>query len=102
MEEGGLIGVSRTRLVAAASLTALGGALVVTVPSVAASSESPGAGVTFSSQRTVATLVAHYVVSPVERGENSAITASSPETENRTITLSPKGDRVRSSNTAKA
>jgi hypothetical protein len=102
MGEQGVIGVTRSRLIAAASVAALGGALVVTVPTIAAASESPGAGITFSSQRTVAPLVAHYVVSPVGHGENSAITASSPETENRTITLSPKGDRVRSSNTAKA
>jgi hypothetical protein len=90
-------------MVAVVSVAALFGALAVTVPAVAASSNSsPGAGVTFSSQPTAAALVAHYVVSPGERREGSSTSTSSPAGENRSITLSPKGDRNRSSRIAQS
>ncbi|MHB8612700.1 MAG: hypothetical protein ACYDAL_09760 [Candidatus Dormibacteraceae bacterium] len=95
----------RSRLVAVASIAALVGALGVaaTASTAAASSESPpGAGVTFSSQPGSAAVVAHYVVSPRQRSEGSSTSTSSPAGENRWITLSPKGDRDRSSRTAKS
>jgi hypothetical protein len=93
----------RRRVVAFGSAAALVGALGigVTVTSAAASSASEsgyGSGVTFSSQPGVATLVKHYVVSPAGH-EEKASTSTSAE-ENRSITLSPKGDRNRSSRTA--
>ncbi len=89
----------RRRVVAFGSAAALVGALGigVSVTSVAASSD-PGSGVTFSSQRGVAKLVTHYTVSPMGHGENAAATASAEES--RSITLSPKGDRNRSSRNA--
>jgi hypothetical protein len=97
MGEQGVI-VERRRLVAAASIAALFGALAVTVPAVAASSESsPGAGVTFSSQPGVAALVAHYVVTPHERG--AAPASKSSTSDERSITLSPKGNRNRTNRT---
>jgi hypothetical protein len=93
----------RRRVVAFGSAAALVGALGVgvTVTSVAASSGSEsgyGSGVTFSSQPGVATLITHYVVSPAGH-EEKASTSASPE-ENRSITLSPKGDRNGSSKAA--
>jgi hypothetical protein len=93
---------TRKRLVAVVSGAALFGALAVTVPAVAASSNSsPGAGVTFSSQPGVAAVLAHYVVSPRDRRAGTS-SSSSSSGENRTITLSPKGDRTRQSKTATA
>jgi hypothetical protein len=101
MGETGVVVETRRRLVAAASVATLVGALAVTVPTVAASSESsPGAGVTFSSQPGMAALVTHYVVSPAERRKSSATTTSPSTGENRSITLSPKGDRNRTSRIA--
>lgn len=89
----------RRRVVAAASVAALVGTLGigVTLTTVAASSGS-GNGVTFSSQSGVATLVTHYVVSPADRaGQTSASTSVE---ESRSITLSPKGNRNRSTHMA--
>ncbi len=93
---------TRKRLVAVVSGAALFGALAVTAPVVAASSDSsPGAGVTFSSQSGSATVLAHYVVSPKDRRTGTS-SSTSTAGENRSITLSPKGDRNRSSRTATA
>lgn len=93
----------RRRVVAFGSAAALVGALGIGVSatSAAASSGSEsgyGSGVTFSSQPGVATLVKHYVVSPAGH-EEKASTSTSAE-ENRSITLSPKGDRNRTSKAA--
>ena len=94
---------ARRRIVAAASVAALIGALGVSATTAAASSESsPGAGVTFSSQSGSAKVVAHYVVSPVDRRAGTSSSSSSSSGENRLITLSPKGDRNRTSKVATA
>src|SRR5260370_8302269 len=87
----------RRRIVAVVSAAALVGALgvAVTVSAAgAATSSAPGAGVTFSSQSGVANVVTHYVVTPGTRGAapSASILSSSEE---RTLTLSPKGNRNR-------
>jgi len=96
----------RRRVVAAASAAAVFGALGigVTGSGVGASGNDSGNGVTFSSHSLKAALVAHYVVSPVESERRSSRSTSSSQSnqENRTITLSPRGDRTRSDRTAKA
>jgi hypothetical protein len=65
------------RRVALASAAALVGALSTGFTFTVASASEPGAGVTFTSQRAVAPLVAHYTVSPGERPEDKSGSAGS-------------------------
>ena len=92
----------RRRFVAVVSTAALVGALgVAAFGSTAAASPSSaaGSGVTFSSQSGVANLVTHYVVTPGARGTGPS-GSNSASSEERSITLSPKGNRNRTSRTA--
>ena len=94
----------RRRIVAVFSVAAVIGALSVAVTvstASAALSSAPGAGVTFSSQSGVATLVTHYVVTPGARGAAPSGSKSS-SSEERSITFSPKGNRNRTSRTVGA
>jgi hypothetical protein len=91
----------RRRIVAVVSAAALVGALgvAVTVSAAAAATRSaPGAGVTFSSQSGVANVITHYVVTPGARGAAPSASTSSTSDE-RSITLSPKGNRYRTNRT---
>jgi hypothetical protein len=82
------------RAVAAASAATMVGALGVAINvTIAGASDSPGAGVTFSSEPGAAALVAHYVVTPSGAEESSSTSTE----EGQSITLSPKGDRNRGS-----
>src|SRR5260370_8695224 len=91
----------RRRIVAVVSAAALVGALgvAVTVSAAgAATSSAPGAGVDVSVQRGGAHVVTHDVVPPGTRGaaSSASILASSEE---RSLTLSPKGNRNRTNRT---
>ena len=89
---------AKTRALAVASAAALVGALGVAVNvTIAGATDSPGAGVTFSSEHGVAALVAHYVVTPTGGGEETSSTSTE---EGQALTLSPKGSRDRSSKAA--
>ena len=91
----------RRRIVAVVSAAALVGALGVAVTvsaAAAAPSSAPGAGVTFSSQSGAANIVTHYVVTPGARGAAPSASTSS-SSEERSITLSPKGNRNRTNRT---
>ena len=91
----------RRRFLAIVSATALVGGLGVAVTvsaAAAATSSAPGAGVTFSSQSGVANVITHYVVTPSTRGAAPLAPASS-SSEERSITLSPKGNRNRTNRT---
>jgi hypothetical protein len=97
--ETGVIAEARRRIVAVASVAALIGALSVAVTVSTAAAATTSTGVTFSSQSAVADLVTHYVVTRGARGASPSASTSS-SSEERTLTLSPKGDRNRTNRTA--
>lgn len=78
----------RRRIFGLATGAVMVGALGVVAPvTTAVADSSPGSGVTFSSQPGVARIVAHYVVSPAGKGDESS---SGSNGESRTVRRSPK------------
>ncbi len=86
----------RNRVVAAASALAVFAGLAVVTSQAVAAEQSPGNGVTFSSQPGQAAVVGHWVVTPEARGQ----AAPAANDAGQMTALSPKGDLHRDAKVA--